>query len=129
MSGDRNPVRDRTLVLRVLVPSLEARLREKMKEAEEMTASKFAPGSNTTDFVSRETLVDLDGVLCEPTSDGSTRWNFHCDGATYPGKEHATQYESPLFVSRHFHQSTFGQFALSGGDSQDARPRHVLQIL
>ena len=85
-SGDRNPVRDRTLILRVLVPSLEARLREKLKEAEEQAASETA-GKNPTDFLTRETLYDLDGVLCEPTHDGSTRWNFHCDGAKYPGKQ------------------------------------------
>ena len=30
--GERNPIRDRTLILRVLVPGLESRLREKMEE-------------------------------------------------------------------------------------------------
>lgn len=77
-------IRDRTLVLRVLVPSLEARLREKMKEAEE-TASRKAPGGSTTNEP-KNILQDLDGVTCEPTKDGSTLWNFHCDGATYPAR-------------------------------------------
>jgi transcription initiation factor TFIID subunit 7 len=77
-------IRDRTLVLRVLVPSLEARLREKMKEAEE-TASRKAPGGGTTNEP-KNILQDLDGVTCEPTKDGSTLWNFHCDGATYPAR-------------------------------------------
>jgi transcription initiation factor TFIID subunit 7 len=34
----------------------------------------------------KETILDLDGVSCEPTSDASTLWNFHCDGATYPAR-------------------------------------------
>lgn len=77
-------IRDRTLVLRVLVPSLEARLREKMKEAEE-TASRKATGGTTANEP-KHVLQDLDGVTCEPTKDGSTLWNFHCDGATYPAR-------------------------------------------
>ena len=35
--GDRLSVRDRTLILRVLVPGLETRLRDKMKEVEKET--------------------------------------------------------------------------------------------
>ena len=84
--GDRNPIRDRTLVLRVLVPSLETRLRDKMKEAEQLCSSKVPPNTNVTDFLTKETLGDLDGVTCEPTSDGSTKWTFHCDGASYPSR-------------------------------------------
>lgn len=78
MSEDyRDNVRDRTLVLRVLVPSLEARLREKMKDVEESCSRRNE---------SKSILQDLDGVTCEPTRDGSTLWNFHCDGATYPAR-------------------------------------------
>jgi transcription initiation factor TFIID subunit 7 len=87
MSETKNPVRDRVLVLRVLVPSLEARLREKMEEAEKMAATRL--GANT-DFLSKEILFDLDGVYCEPSASDSagnnTRWNFHCDGALYPAR-------------------------------------------
>jgi len=84
--GDRNPIRDRTLVLRVLVPSLETRLRDKMKEAEQLCASKAPPNSSVTDYLTKEVLGDLDGVTCEPSSDGSTKWTFHCDGASYPAR-------------------------------------------
>ena len=69
--NDRGVLRDRTLVLRILVPGLEARLRYKMKEKKSATAS----------------YLDLDGVFCEPTpARNRTLWNFHCDGATYPAK-------------------------------------------
>ncbi|KAG7343430.1 hypothetical protein IV203_021375 [Nitzschia inconspicua] len=95
--GDRLPIRDRTLILRVLVPGLEQRLRDKMKEADDdaaaspglIAASGGATPSSTTTSSSgtmKETLLDLEGVMCEPTQDGSTLWNFHCDGATYPAR-------------------------------------------
>jgi transcription initiation factor TFIID subunit 7 len=93
--GDRLPIRDRTLILRILVPGLEQRLRDKMKEAEEDAAASpgviaAAAGTNTssssTSSNNKETLLDLEGVMCEPTQDGSTLWNFHCDGATYPAR-------------------------------------------
>ena len=74
--NDRAPIRDRTLVLRILVPGLETRLRDKMKETEEENAG-----------VSKERILDLDGVTCEPTAARNhTLWSFHCDGATYPAK-------------------------------------------
>lgn len=75
-------VRDRTLVLRILVPGLETRLRDKMREMEESAADR-PPGSYPE---GKDSLLDLDGVLCEPTQEGSTLWNFHCDGATYPAR-------------------------------------------
>lgn len=81
MDDYRDGIRDRTLVLRVLVPSLEARLREKMKEAEDVAGSR--PSKNNEP---KNILQDLEGVTCEPTKDGSTLWNFHCDGATYPAR-------------------------------------------
>ena len=57
-----------------------------MKEAEQLCSSKIPPNANVTDFLTKETLEDLDGVTCEPTSDGSTKWTFHCDGASYPSR-------------------------------------------
>ena len=39
--GDRGPIRDRTLVLRVLVPGLEARLRDKMEMEETENGAKI----------------------------------------------------------------------------------------
>mmetsp|Transcript_6487 Transcript_6487/g.11177 ORF Transcript_6487/g.11177 Transcript_6487/m.11177 type:complete len:357 (+) Transcript_6487:75-1145(+) len=78
---DRQPVRDRTLILRILVPGLETRLRDKMKETEESASAESGTTSN------KDTLLDLDGVTCEPTQDAPcTLWNFHCDGATYPAR-------------------------------------------
>ena len=96
--GDR--IRDRTLVLKVLVPSLEARLREKLND--EMTNRK----KNTTEDV----LSDLEGVSCEPTKDGSTLWNFRCDGATYPG---ALLYCTVLWNVNHNHIYSHVSFILS----------------
>lgn len=92
--GDRQPIRDRTLILRILVPGLETRLRDKMKEVEDSeTESKGpgapsagTPGGSSSSSSAKETLLDLDGVTCEPTQEGSTLWNFHCDGATYPAR-------------------------------------------
>ena len=85
--SDRQPIRDRTLILRVLVPGLETRLRDKMKEMEESAAMKSptTPSANS-DHSIKDSLLDLEGVTCEPTQDGSTLWNFHCDGATYPAR-------------------------------------------
>uniref|UniRef100_A0A7S4SFM2 TAFII55 protein conserved region domain-containing protein n=1 Tax=Ditylum brightwellii TaxID=49249 RepID=A0A7S4SFM2_9STRA len=109
--GDRNQVRDRTLILRVLDPSLQTALRDKMAAAQKAVSQRAADaaaalrlqqqqnpslaivphyassqgGSNSSS--SKEgTIVDLDGVSCEPTEDGSTLWHFHCDGATYPAR-------------------------------------------
>jgi transcription initiation factor TFIID subunit 7 len=71
--NDRMPIRDRTLVLRILVPGLETRLREKIKETETLATV--------------DSFLDLDGVTCEPTTARSgTLWAFQCDGATYPAK-------------------------------------------
>lgn len=79
--NDRTPIRDRTLVLRILVPGLETRLRDKMKEMED-SATATTPKGQTKDL-----YLDLEGVTCEPTSARNfTLWNFHCDGATYPAK-------------------------------------------
>jgi len=73
MNSDRAPIRDRTLVLRILVPGLEARLRDKMKE--------------TAETATKDSVLDLEGVACEPTpARNQNLWSFHCDGATYPAK-------------------------------------------
>jgi transcription initiation factor TFIID subunit 7 len=73
-------------VLRILVPGLETRLRDKMKEVEDSQAdpgpSSLAANSTST----KEVLLDLEGVTCEPTQEGSTLFSFHCDGATYPAR-------------------------------------------
>ena len=108
--SDRAPIRDRTLVLRILVPRLEERLREKMRDLEDSVASGTAPtpssggggsrltstattsGSSTTPTTTASSSAsdlfwDLEGVSCEPTTArNKTLWNFHCDGATYPAK-------------------------------------------
>lgn len=98
--SDRLPIRDRTLILRILVPGLETRLRDKMKETEESTTAADDPHKSSTlaaasgsssptpsnNNNNRETLLDLEGVTCEPTQDNSTLWNFHCDGAVYPAR-------------------------------------------
>lgn len=90
--GDRQPIRDRTLVLRILVPGLETRLRDKMKEVEDTQLEKMGPGPTPSSSAAnsstsiKETLLDLEGVTCEPTQEGSTLFNFHCDGATYPAR-------------------------------------------
>jgi transcription initiation factor TFIID subunit 7 len=104
--GDR-PIRDRTLILRVLVPGLETRLRDKMEETvaakkeADITGMKSGGGpsghpsssahnshnNNRDNSSNKEQLLDLEGVTCEPTSlQGNTLWNFHCDGAKYPAR-------------------------------------------
>jgi transcription initiation factor TFIID subunit 7 len=85
--GDRQPIRDRTLILRVLVPGLETRLRDKMKEVEDSQADPGPSPANSSSAASaKEMLLDLEGVTCEPTQEGSTLFSFHCDGATYPAR-------------------------------------------
>ena len=96
--NDRAPIRDRTLVLRILVPGLEARLRDKMKEMEERAAqsstsstpkgSSSGAGADTSNNSSNNAVyLDLEGVTCEPTAARNrTLWHFRCDGATYPAR-------------------------------------------
>jgi transcription initiation factor TFIID subunit 7 len=108
-------IRDRTLILRILVPGLEARLRDKMIELEDSVKSTAGnnTGNNsvsasashndhhnnhhhnnnnnnnnngTSSATKQDSFLDLEGVTCEPTQEGSTLWNFHCDGATYPAR-------------------------------------------
>ena len=99
--GDRNLLRDKTLVLRILVPSLETALRDKMEEANLAFAeSHAAAGSSYSTHSTSPPLapkdgqcLDLEGVTCEPSiqstsssEDATTLWEFHCDGATYPAR-------------------------------------------
>jgi hypothetical protein len=61
-------IRDRSMVLRILVPGLEARLRDKMKDLE---------------VGDKEAYLNLEGVTCQPTEFRKrTLWSFQCDGAT-----------------------------------------------
>ena len=46
--NDRAPIRDRTLVLRILVPRLEERLREKMRELEDSIAQTASSSQKTS---------------------------------------------------------------------------------
>jgi len=77
--GDRNHHKDKTLVLRILVPSLETAIRDKMaaaenqntsssqKTLEDMSASKFSTASSQS-HSSRGMILDLEGVSIEPAS-------------------------------------------------------------
>lgn len=85
--NDRAPIRDRTLILRILVPGLETRLRDKMKETEEENTAGGPVATTTSSINNKERILDLEGVTCEPTAARNhTLWSFHCDGATYPAK-------------------------------------------
>lgn len=91
---DRNAVRDRTLVLRILVPGLHTSLNDKInskKEGDEHSTSSSTGAhshsqSNSQRTHSADQLLNLDGVTCLPSSSGSTLWHFRCDGATYPAR-------------------------------------------
>eukprot|EP00529_Nitzschia_sp_RCC80_P030176 CAMPEP_0113483988 /NCGR_PEP_ID=MMETSP0014_2-20120614/23721_1 /TAXON_ID=2857 /ORGANISM="Nitzschia sp." /LENGTH=306 /DNA_ID=CAMNT_0000377559 /DNA_START=160 /DNA_END=1077 /DNA_ORIENTATION=+ /assembly_acc=CAM_ASM_000159 len=54
--------------------------------ANQTSSSSLTASGTSTSSSKVETLLDLDGVSCEPTQDGSTLWNFHCDGAIYPAR-------------------------------------------
>lgn len=76
--NERGTIRDRTLILRILVPGLETRLRDKMKDMEDAAIASKTESSS---------YLDLEGVTCEPTAARNrTLWNFRCDGASYPAK-------------------------------------------
>lgn len=89
-------VSDGLVILVLLIPEIswfDQYHNTKMKEMEE-TEDQNSPSkdnnnnnsSSSSNNNNKETLLDLDGVTCEPTSDSSTLWNFHCDGATYPAR-------------------------------------------
>jgi len=71
-------IRDRTLVMRVLPPSLQSRLREKMRIAEDRAHRQHL-------HTSSQLLEDLDGVTIFPAEDGSTLFYLRCDDQIYPG--------------------------------------------
>ena len=97
MSDNKNIVRDRTLILRVLVPGLHTSLNDKInskkdndsgvasQSAAAVSSSSFLPtpmlnrrplhagGSNA---ITEDQLLNLDGVTCLPSKSGSTLWNF-----------------------------------------------------
>lgn len=114
MSQERlNIVRDRTLVLRVLVPGLHTSLNDKISaknegDRGETTTSLLSTSTITTDpsiisssgrvgpprtaaitsstNLNGSDILNLDGVTCLPSASGSTLWHFRCDGATYPAR-------------------------------------------
>lgn len=111
---ERNMLRDRTLILRILDERLRERLTEKMAALEASVQSHHnGPMSkaDTNDHLTTTTatatstnqeskqeahVLDLEGVTCEPaavnasnnstTSQDFTLWSFMCDGATYPAR-------------------------------------------
>lgn len=96
---NENIVRDRTLVLRVLVPGLHTQLSDKLlakqEGADNNTNNNPTPTSNVSSGTSSgsssggasaDQILNLEGVSCLPSSAGSTLWNFRCDGATYPAR-------------------------------------------
>ena len=89
MSHKENIVRDRTLVLRVLVPGLHTSLRDKInakKDGEESkklstsassaSASASSASGGNGNRSSAESILNLDGVTCMPSTSGSTLWHF-----------------------------------------------------
>jgi len=38
------------------------------------------------DYLAKESLVDLDGIICEPSTTAQTVWKFSCDGISYPAR-------------------------------------------
>jgi transcription initiation factor TFIID subunit 7 len=83
---ERQPIRDRALILRILVPGLETRLRDKMKEVEEAEAERANSPALSSSNKEAASILDLEGVACEPTKDGSSLFNFIADGRTYPAR-------------------------------------------
>ena len=96
-----NIVRDRTLVLRVLVPGLHTQLSDKLLAKQEGADSTSSSNDNTSNNPSASSggnnnssssssaadqILNLEGVTCLPSSAGSTLWHFRCDGATYPAR-------------------------------------------
>ena len=105
--------KDRTLVLRILVPSLRTALRDKMAALDQKVAAEheaarakarvqaqqaqaslgtalsvMSPpvGEDGGGGTSAATILDLEGVSCAPLANESTLWSFRCDGMTYPAR-------------------------------------------
>jgi len=83
-SDNRNIVRDKTLILRVLVPGLHTRLNDKINAKNEGEPPQPSPTNSVR--MSADQILSLDGVACLPSCSGSTLWHFRCDGATYPSR-------------------------------------------
>lgn len=98
---NENIVRDRTLVLRVLVPGLHTQLSDKLLAKQEGADSSSSSNNNPSASSSSgggtnnssnnsssaaDQILNLEGVTCLPSSAGSTLWHFRCDGATYPAR-------------------------------------------
>ena len=97
-NSNKNIVRDRTLILRVLVPGLHTSLNDKINaknvsddgdnnnnnNAQSNILSSAAsalvqpnrPGSTNNNPMSADQIFNLDGVSCLPSKSGSTLWNF-----------------------------------------------------
>ena len=99
-NSNKNIVRDRTLILRVLVPGLHTSLNDKINAkngsdgdgdnnnnsqsnlllssaASALVVQPNRPGSTTTSNpMSADQIFNLDGVSCLPSRSGSTLWNF-----------------------------------------------------
>ena len=99
-NSSKNIVRDRTLILRVLVPGLHTSLNDKINAkngsddgdnnnnsqsnlllssaASALVVQPNRPGSTTTTSnpMSADQIFNLDGVSCLPSKSGSTLWNF-----------------------------------------------------
>ena len=105
--------KDRTLVLRILVPSLRTALRDKMAALDQKVAAEHEAarakarvhfqqaqaslgtalsvmpppvGEDGRGGASAATILDLEGVSCAPLANESTLWSFRCDGMTYPAR-------------------------------------------
>ena len=84
MSQERfNAVRDRTLVLRVLVPGLHTSLNDKINSKKEggddilsLSSSGEASGGGQRIGNGAEQLLNLEGVTCLPSQSDSTLWDF-----------------------------------------------------
>lgn len=92
--ADRNVVRDRTLILRILVPGLQTELNNKIHSIQDREDSNNAsttgapPGSSGVSLggmggrssgsgaKSADQILNLDGVSCIPSSVGDTLWRF-----------------------------------------------------
>jgi len=97
-NSNKNIVRDRTLILRVLVPGLHTSLNDKINAkngsddgdnnnpqsnilssaASALVVQPNRPSSTTTSNnpMSADQIFNLDGVSCLPSKSGSTLWNF-----------------------------------------------------
>jgi len=90
LSSDcRNIVRDRTLILRILVTPLETYIRDKITILENSVKNlPISSSSESQEFFFNE-FIDLDSVLCHPASLSSkspTLWTFECNGISYPAR-------------------------------------------